>query len=65
MSEQCLACRRHSVNGLFTITIIIIIIRVDNLPPSVKLEKNFKSFISNHALTTKISNALFIMSNYF
>lgn len=63
MSEQCLACRRHSVNGLFTI--IIIIIRVDNLPPSVKLEKNFKSFISNHALTTKISNVLFIMSNYF
>lgn len=49
--------------------VTVIIIRVDDFPPlrlrfvsapSVKLEMNFRSFISQHALTTKVSDVLVI-----
>lgn len=45
----------------------IITISVDNflqfvLALSAKPEKNFKSFMPSHALTTKISDVLFIVS---
>lgn len=51
--------------------VAVIIISVDNFPPFrpcfvsapfVKLEMNLKSFISNHALTTKISDILIIQN---
>lgn len=50
--------------------VVITIISIDNflqfvyasiLLPSAKLERNFKSFMANHALNNQISDVLFII----